>query len=162
LNTTLSTCDRKCGNGIREDREECDDKNNNGNDGCASDCTVEEGFICEQGVPVPVVLPDVCRCDPRMSLAEWTDFWGTIRIVFDSIISYNSANGGKSNLPMAFCQQILSPDTLSLLGSNYGCYLWLGSFSSELIIDVGKDATIGNKDNNYETYVNLIEGAMVV
>ena len=81
-----------------------------------------------------------------MSLAEWSDYWGTIRIVFDSIISYNSVRDVKSNLPMGFCQQILSPETINLLGSNYGCYLWLGSFSSELIIDVGKDATIGNKD----------------
>ena len=116
------------------------------NDGCAPDCTVEEGYICEQGVTTPIISPDICRCDPRMSLAEWIDFWGTIRIVFDSIISYNATNGVKSNLPMAFCQQILSQSTLSLLGSNYGCYLWLRSYSSELIIDVGKDATIGNKD----------------
>lgn len=81
-----------------------------------------------------------------MSLAEWTDFWGTIRIVFDSIISYNATIEAKSNIPLRFCQQILTPETVSLLGSSYGCYLWLGSFSSELIIDVGKDATIGNKD----------------
>jgi hypothetical protein len=30
------------------------------------------------------------------------------------------------------------------------------------LIDVGKDAIIGNKEQNYETYVNLIEGAIVV
>ena len=120
--------------------------NDVGSDGCASDCTVEEGFICEQGNPLPNFTPDVCRCDPKMSLAEWTDFWGTIRIVFDSLISYNSVNGAKSNIPMTFCQQILSQETITLLGSSYGCYLWLGSYQSELIIDVGKDATIGNKD----------------
>ena len=94
----------------------------------------------------PVVLPDICRCDPKMSLAEWTDFWGTIRIVFDSIISYNAIIGVKSNIPMTFCQQILSQETINTLGSSYGCYLWIGSFSSELLIEVGKDATIGNKD----------------
>jgi hypothetical protein len=40
----------------------------------------------------------------------------------------------------------LTPDTISQLGSDYGCYLWIGNYQSELIIDVGKDATIGNKD----------------
>lgn len=109
-----------------------------------------------------MALPDICRCDPKLSLAEWTDYWGTIRIVFDSIIYYNIANGPKSNIPLTFCQQILSPDTISLMGTTYGCYLWIGTYSSELIIDVGKDATIGNKANNYETYVNLIEGSIMV
>ncbi len=30
------------------------------------------------------------------------------------------------------------------------------------MIDVGKDATIGNKGENYETYIDLIEGAILV
>ena len=30
------------------------------------------------------------------------------------------------------------------------------------MIDVGKDGTIGNKAENYETYIDLIEGAILV
>lgn len=97
-----------------------------------------------------------------LSLSEWTDYWGTIRIVFDSIIYYNSLTNPKSNIPLTFCQQILAPETISKMGTDYGCYLWIGTSSSELIIDVGKDATLGNKDQNYETYINLIEGAIMV
>jgi hypothetical protein len=56
----------------------------------------------------------------------------------------------------------LSPSTLARLGSTYGCYLWIGSSSSELIIDVGSDATIGNKEENYNTVIYLIEGSILV
>ncbi|MFN9979483.1 MAG: hypothetical protein ACK53Y_06200, partial [bacterium] len=60
-------------------------------DGCAPDCTVEDNFVCEQGSKVgSTVFPDICRCDPVLTLAEWTDYWGTIRLVFDTMITYNS------------------------------------------------------------------------
>jgi proprotein convertase subtilisin/kexin type 5 len=64
-------CVSKCGNGLREDTEYCDDGNNYAGDGCAPDCTVEDGFICDQGVLVPPATsaPDTCRCDPSLVIA---------------------------------------------------------------------------------------------
>jgi cysteine-rich repeat protein len=35
-----------CGDGVVEDGEECDDYNTDDNDGCAADCTVEDGWTC--------------------------------------------------------------------------------------------------------------------
>ena len=48
------------------------------------------------------------------------------------------------------------------MGTNYGCYLKISTYSSELTIDVGADATIGNKNENYDTMIELIEGAIMV
>lgn len=42
-----TNCERNCGNGLRQDIEECDDGNDVNGDGCASDCTVEDAFICD-------------------------------------------------------------------------------------------------------------------
>ena len=125
---TGNNCGRKCGNLIREDREECDDGNEVSMDGCAPDCTVEDNFVCEQGSKVgSTVYPDICRCDPVLTLSEWTDYWGTIRLVFDTMITYNSTSSPKSNIPMTFCNQILQPSTISRLGTSYACYLWIGN-----------------------------------
>lgn len=64
-------CVTKCGNGLREDTEYCDDGNNYAGDGCAPDCTVEDNYICDQGVLVPPATsaPDICRCDPVLVIA---------------------------------------------------------------------------------------------
>lgn len=42
---------------MRADKEECDDGNSVSGDGCSSDCTVEEGYLCDN------ISPDYCRCD---------------------------------------------------------------------------------------------------
>ena len=36
-----------CGNGLLDPGESCDDFNMNDNDGCSSECMIEEGWICE-------------------------------------------------------------------------------------------------------------------
>lgn len=48
------------------------------------------------------------------------------------------------------------------MGTNYACYLKISTGSSELTIDVGKDAIIGNKNESYDTTITLIEGAIKV
>ncbi len=48
-NGCTSTCQRinYCGDGkIQPDHEECDDENTDDNDGCSSECKLEENFIC--------------------------------------------------------------------------------------------------------------------
>ena len=47
----------ECGNGYVEPDEACDDNNIDGGDGCAADCTLELGFVCEG----PAVQPTVCE-----------------------------------------------------------------------------------------------------
>ena len=100
-----TNCENNCGNGIREDIEYCDDGNDQNGDGCRSDCTVEDNFVCEQGVMLVggTSAPDICRCDPLLSIAEWTDFWGTIRLKFDSEIYFNASAAAKSDIPLTFC-----------------------------------------------------------
>ncbi|EGR31186.1 hypothetical protein IMG5_116120 [Ichthyophthirius multifiliis] len=45
-----SICENKCGNGQRDQNEECDDENTNNFDGCSEFCTIELGFGCENFV----------------------------------------------------------------------------------------------------------------
>lgn len=52
-----SGCASVCGDGGRVAPEECDDGNLAAGDGCASNCTVEQGFICSGGTPQ---LRDFC------------------------------------------------------------------------------------------------------
>ena len=40
-----SGCIAKCGDGKRNDAEECDDGNNDSGDGCDADCYVEDGYF---------------------------------------------------------------------------------------------------------------------
>jgi cysteine-rich repeat protein len=49
-----------CGDGRRDDLEECDDGNVNNNDGCYSNCYMDVNWICNGGTPT---APD--RCKPR-------------------------------------------------------------------------------------------------
>jgi cysteine-rich repeat protein len=46
-----NSCVVRCGNGLREPGEECDDGNTIDGDGCTSTCTVEDGFVCPQTGP---------------------------------------------------------------------------------------------------------------
>jgi len=39
-----------CGDAFVADSEQCDDGNREPNDGCASDCTVENGWTCEEDI----------------------------------------------------------------------------------------------------------------
>ncbi len=53
---------RLCGNGVREGREECDDRNARDGDGCAADCLLERG-TCGDGI-VQTLLDE--QCDPGL------------------------------------------------------------------------------------------------
>lgn len=55
-------CIFKCGNGVREDDEECDDKNLDNEDGCSSMCKEEPGYTC-MPLDTSTTGPDVCFCD---------------------------------------------------------------------------------------------------
>ncbi|MBU1069911.1 SUMF1/EgtB/PvdO family nonheme iron enzyme [Myxococcota bacterium] len=44
-------CTNACGNGYVEGEEACDDGNNREMDGCHSDCTIEEGWSCDDANP---------------------------------------------------------------------------------------------------------------
>lgn len=46
-----------CGDGKQASAEECDDGNNTPGDGCAADCTIEDGHMCLKGLPGAT---DVC------------------------------------------------------------------------------------------------------
>ena len=46
-----SDCTSACGNGYVEGGEACDDGNNREDDGCFSDCTVEDGWTCDLANP---------------------------------------------------------------------------------------------------------------
>ena len=45
-NITILNCP-SCGDGNRTINEDCDDGNTNSTDGCSSNCTIEEGFVCD-------------------------------------------------------------------------------------------------------------------
>ena len=45
-NITILNCP-SCGDGNRSISEDCDDGNTNSSDGCSSNCTIEEGFVCD-------------------------------------------------------------------------------------------------------------------
>ena len=68
----------RCGNGVVEFGEECDDGNHNGGDGCNATCGVEEHWSCVDGLSVPSinydcfnVAPSVCAED-RGACCWWT------------------------------------------------------------------------------------------
>lgn len=46
---TPSICKFKCGNGVRDSPEQCDDGNSISGDGCSMNCKVEMGFSCGGG-----------------------------------------------------------------------------------------------------------------
>ena len=56
--------DAVCGDGQKADNESCDDGNLDAEDGCAPDCTIEEGWSCDKPgepcVQVSTVPEDVC------------------------------------------------------------------------------------------------------
>lgn len=53
------SCQRLCGNGIRDEREQCDDGNVTPGDGCSASCSVEPGYTCT-GQPSVCTRPPVC------------------------------------------------------------------------------------------------------
>ena len=80
-NGAPSICTHKCGNSLRDPEgsysEACDDGNNVNNDGCTSNCEVEDPYTCVGGSPSSV---DTCyhRCgngavDPTGSYTEECD-----------------------------------------------------------------------------------------
>lgn len=69
---TPSVCNRvplnKCGNGLSDPTEQCDDKNNNNGDGCSSTCQTEPGYTCTTAQPnypsicTRIPVPPVIKC----------------------------------------------------------------------------------------------------
>lgn len=45
----INKCSSKCGDGIRDDEEKCEDGNTANGDGCSSTCLVESGYSCSGG-----------------------------------------------------------------------------------------------------------------
>ena len=58
-NNSISKWTLKCGNGVINSPEICDDKNNVNGDGCSSTCTIENGYEC---------APDTSN----NSISKWT------------------------------------------------------------------------------------------
>jgi len=90
-------CNKLCGNGIRNQFEQCDDDNDNDGDGCSSTCQVEQGYFCWP-YNSNASKKDICMCDPQLISANWEDYWGTISIKFGTPIIYSEDNSdAKSN-----------------------------------------------------------------
>ena len=51
-------CVEICGDGLNLGEFQCDDGNINNGDGCSSECTVEEGYVCQGG---NTISPDSCK-----------------------------------------------------------------------------------------------------
>lgn len=43
---SIPYCLSICGDGKKNDQEQCDDNNTRSGDGCSSNCEIEEGFYC--------------------------------------------------------------------------------------------------------------------
>jgi cysteine-rich repeat protein len=70
------TAGAKCGNGILEGAEECDDGNTVSGEGCTSDCKLESDWICP--TPGSPCISTVVCGDKRISGAEACDDGNTI------------------------------------------------------------------------------------
>ena len=53
---------RSCGNGAKNDAEECDDGNVRSNDGCNTNCHLEPAFSCSGSAP------NVCTATPNVNI----------------------------------------------------------------------------------------------
>ncbi len=53
----ITSCLEICGDGFNYGYLACDDGNTLNNDGCSSECRVEESFTCSGGGPFS---PDIC------------------------------------------------------------------------------------------------------
>lgn len=52
-------CTPRCGDGMRMEEEECDDGNTRSGDGCSENCTIEEGYECEDVVETEPLSVDI-------------------------------------------------------------------------------------------------------
>ncbi len=57
--TDGTSCELLCGNGIRDDGEECDDGNPDSGDGCSSSCIIEAGWTCDETEPNNICVVDI-------------------------------------------------------------------------------------------------------
>ena len=135
---------------MRDDVEECDDQNPDDGDGCSSDCTVEDNYVC-MPLDTTTMGPDVCFCNAKPLSASWTNYWGTIEIIFGAQIVYNTDNGPKSADAQIFCSQILDPSMFDNknLGTEYNCFLDASGTGSTIRINVDLDSNIGNFDQAF-------------
>ena len=64
------TCVEKCGDGRNDGMRECDDGNLLDYDGCSSECTIEEGYECNNG---GAGMIDMCteRCGDGIFLGQF-------------------------------------------------------------------------------------------
>ncbi len=62
---------RTCGNGLVEPGEACDDGGTMGGDGCAADCNVEFGYVCDQYSPSTCTeIPSIGSFDAAEPIAD--------------------------------------------------------------------------------------------
>ena len=59
-NTTSSTCEEVCGDGVLTPSEDCDDNDLTDDDGCSSSCLVEDGWNCTDTLGSTSTCTEIC------------------------------------------------------------------------------------------------------
>jgi cysteine-rich repeat protein len=66
----------RCGDGVREGTETCDDGDNDNGDGCSASCTIEPGYICSQTNPSVCALAPAADCGGADRGDRWLQLHG--------------------------------------------------------------------------------------
>ena len=140
LDVNTNLCDEECGDGKRF-VVECDDGNNINNDGCAADCTLEQGYTCYGGSPTE---PDVCTsavpADIIIKATGQTHVYG--QIIINVQLNYLPTTLLKSTLcsKKNYCNKILKVDIIDGFDhykSIVAKYIPTTSYSFSIVIDFG-------------------------